>query len=175
VLSGGGMSMGTRKAIEVLFPHHDDPAYRKLGDLEELVASLTARRATASFKLRLQRAVARVADTLVEYADSSEGAGCEPALLDALLQCRKAASSVEMLYRAGVLGRAGRCKAFELLADIIEILIDRIRSLRGLPSIAPLPRPVFAEPPGTSEAVGKGDAATSKEEGESPPRKLLDS
>jgi hypothetical protein len=128
-----------------LFPHLDDPAYRKLVALEELVANFVAKRATSSFKQRLQRAIARVSETLVELADSERSVGSEPLLADALLNCRKAANAVQFLHRAGIFTRACAVAAFDLLADIVQMLIERLCEARGLPAPEHLARPLFDE------------------------------
>jgi hypothetical protein len=139
------MKTRSGKTLELLFPHLDDPAYQKLGDLEELVATFVATRSTAPFKQRLQRAIARLSEALVEYVDADGDPGREVLLFSGLRDCRKAANAIQMLYRAGVLPAKFRAAAFELLADIAQLLIERIRALVGLPSPGTLPRPVFED------------------------------
>lgn len=152
------MKTRNRSRIDILFPHLNDPAYQKLGELEELVANFIARRATSPFKQRLQRAIAKLSEELVEYADGERDAGTEPLLCDALLNCRKAASAVQLLFRAGVFTRHVAVAAFELLADIVQLLIERLCLARGLVPPGPLPRPVLEMLEGAEDGETDGGA-----------------
>src|SRR5439155_2257237 len=58
------MKKQRRTVLHALFPHHDDAAYQKLAEIEELVADFRARRGTAPFRQRLQRAIARLSESL---------------------------------------------------------------------------------------------------------------
>lgn len=132
-----------RKVLDVLFPQYNDPAYQALGKLEELIGEFVARRSTAPLKQRLQRAVARLSEALVELADDEQRAGRETLLFRALLDCRKAANAVDLLYKDRVLDRATRNMAFDLLAQIAQLLIDRIHALQGVTPPMPLAKPVL--------------------------------
>jgi hypothetical protein len=137
------MKTCSARSLELLFPHLKDPAYQKLEELEELVATIVATSSTVPFKQRMQRAIARLSDALVEYADAEGNPGREVLLWPALRDCRKAANAVQLLYRARIFSATFRATAFELLGDIAQLLIERISSLLGLPSPGALPRPVF--------------------------------
>jgi hypothetical protein len=169
------MKTRRRCAITLLFPHRDDPAYQKLAELEELVAPCMARRTTAAFKQRMQRAIAKLSDGLVEYAHEEDDTVREPLLIRALFDCRRILNTVEFLHRAGVLTRLCCSEAFELLADIAQLLIDRIHELRGIAAPGALARPALNEeicgatPSAPSNAAGPN---MDGEGGESPPRML---
>jgi hypothetical protein len=139
------MKTRSRSSLVLLFPHLEDPAYPKVCALEELVSTFIASRSTSPFKERLQRAIARIADAVVEYSDADGDANRDLALSTALRACHKAAIAVEMLYRAGVCTPTCRAKAFEWLGDIAQLLIERICALLDLPTPGLLPRPMFEE------------------------------
>jgi hypothetical protein len=166
------MKKPNRNALELLFPYLDDPAYQSLGDLEELIASFVATNSTTAFKQRLQRAIARISEALVDFAADEHDASNESLLFGALRDCRKAGNAVLFLCRAGVFARETRARAFELLSDVVQLLIDRIHSLRGLPRPLPLPRPTFGDvlPSATAEAASSEPEASI----EKPPRGRLD-
>jgi hypothetical protein len=149
------MKKPNRNALELLFPYFNDPAYQALGDLEELIASFVPTNSTSHFKQRLQRAIARISEALVEFAGDEPDASNESLLFGALRDCRKAGNAVIFLSRGGVFARETRARAFELLSDIVQLLIDRIHALRGLPRPLPLPRPTFEDalPTGVVEAT----------------------
>jgi hypothetical protein len=142
------MKTRSRHALRVLFPHQDDPAYQKVEELEELVAPLVGSRSTQPFKDRLQRAIARLSDALVDCVDEDDECRRERVLFRGLRDCRKAASAVRLLSRAGVLTRALRTTAFELLADIAQSLIERIHDLLGMPTPGPLAQSSDVAPEG---------------------------
>ena len=137
------MKTRSRIRIDSLFPHLNDPAYQKLADLEELVANFIARRSTSAFKQRLQRGIAKLSEALVDYAGDEPGAAGEPVLVEALRNCRRIACAVHMLYRAGIFARRLAQAAFELVADIVQILIERLCETRGLEPPGLLRRPVL--------------------------------
>jgi hypothetical protein len=139
------MKSRSQSSLVLLFPHLEDPAYQKVCALEELVSTFVGKRSTSPFKERLQRAIARIADAVVDYTDADGDAHRALALSTALRACRKAAIAVEMLYRAGVCTPTCRAKAFEWLGDIAQLLIERICALLDLPAPGILPRPKFEE------------------------------
>jgi hypothetical protein len=139
------MKTKNRTVIHTLFPHADDRAYQKLAELEERVSTIKARRGTAPFKQRLQRAIVRVSEYLVEYSNDGDEAGREEVLLRALGDCRKAVSAIEMMFRGGAFSRETASKLVNIVADIAQILIDRVYELRGAQASAPLTRPVLTE------------------------------
>jgi hypothetical protein len=140
------MKTQARSVIALLFPHQDDPAYQKLADFEELVAPWTPSNSTTPMKQRLQRAIARLSESLVDYADIDSDPDRERMLLlGGLRDCRKAANAVHLLYRARVIARVSRVAAFELLADIAQLLIERLHALLGLPPPGMLPRPLLVD------------------------------
>jgi hypothetical protein len=151
--------------LSLLFPHHNDPAYLKLGDLEELLAPFVATRATSPFRERLQRAIARLSDALVEYGDEHSESQHATLLLRGLRDCRKAANMVHFLFRAGALTRQCRATAFDLLADIAQILIERIHAALGLPPPGQLSRPDVTD----DESSKIEDSPTEAEGGAGPP------
>lgn len=154
--------------MTALFPFLEDEAYLKLTELEEVVAPLVATRQTAPFKERLQRAMARLSDELVDLSDESDRIVRERLLFRGLRDCRRAANAIYFLYKAGVIDRDWRDVAFELLADIAETLIERIHHLLGLPTAGRLSRPWLTESAGEVEKSG-GDG------GVGPPSGTLDS
>ena len=156
-----------RKVLDLLFPQYNDPAYQALGKFEELIGELVGRRSTVPFKQRLQRAVARLSEALVELADDHSRAGREALLFRALLDCRKAANAVDLLFKDRVLDRATFASAMELLAEIAQLLIDRIHALQGLTSPVPLPRPVFDD--ASAEPQAEATRAPPSNGGETPP------
>jgi hypothetical protein len=140
----------------MLFPHENDPAYQALCGLEDLIADFVAVGATAPFKQRLQRAIARLSEALVELADDPQRGAREALLFRALLDCRKAANAIRLLHKGRVFDRKTRAVAFELLSDIAQRLIDRIHTLRGSLRPAPLPLATFND--ATLEPVADGTA-----------------
>jgi hypothetical protein len=142
------MKTRSQQALRVLFPHQDDPAYQKVEELEELIAPLVGSRATQPFKDRLQRAIVRLADALVDNIDEDDECRRERVLFRGLRDCRKAASAVRLMFRAGVITRALRTTAFELLANVAQTLIERIHELLGLPTPGPLAPSVDVTPEG---------------------------
>ena len=167
------MKTQRRTVLHTLFPHQDDAAYQKLASIEELVADFKARRGTAPFRQRLQRAIARLSESLVEYCDSGSDAERNDLLLHGLRDCRKAASAVEMLYRARVCDRNAASTLLDLLADIAQILIDRLSELDGRPSPGALTRPLLMDEASTGNK-SEETATVEKEAGESPPDRVLD-
>jgi hypothetical protein len=167
------MKTCNRKALEWLFPHHNDPAYQSLGDLEELIAGFVATGTTAPFKQRLQRAIARISEALVELADDGGSAQREGLLFKALVDCRKAGNGVTFLYRARVLPHETRVRAFDLLSDIVQELINRVHALRGLPRPMPLARPTFADDIGAARSQAADSAPQVADR--KPPGEPLDS
>jgi hypothetical protein len=166
------MKTKNRTVIHTLFPHADDRAYQKLAELEERVSTVKARRGTAPFKQRLQRAIVRVSEYLVEYSNDGDEAGREEVVLRALGDCRKAVSAIEMMFRGGAFTRETASTLAAIIADIAQILIDRVYELRGAEVPTPLSRPAFMETlaeatSGPTEDVGENATA------QGPPQRML--
>lgn len=167
------MKTKNRTVIDTLFPHADDRAYQKLAELEERVSAVKARRGTAPFKQRLQRAIVRVSEYLVDYSNDGDEAGREEMMLRALGECRKAFSAIEMMFRGGAFSRETASTLVNIVADIAQILIDRVYELRGAASPTPLTRPGLSET--LAEATNEPSLAPAQTTtAEGPPERMLD-
>jgi hypothetical protein len=140
------MKTKSRTVIHTLFPHADDPAYQKLAELEARVGTVKARRGTAPFKQRLQRAIVRISEYLVDYSNGDDEAGREEEwMLRAVCDCRDAASAIERMFRGGAFTRKTATQLRDIITDVAQIVVDRVYKLRGTPLPSPRPRPLLAK------------------------------
>src|SRR5260370_14616255 len=116
------------------FPYDQDDAFETLLQMESLMTEIVPIRGTAVHRNRVQLALARLADCLIESASGVTPARQERLLEIAVLSCRRIAGFLRVLRYAAVLNIQQHERQQALVKQITELLTRRLASLiRALP------------------------------------------
>ncbi len=113
-----------------VFPHEKDEAFLIVVKLQTSVAHIPFHRGTGVLRSKLQRAIVRLADCLIEVASGPAGSRREHLDELAILSCRKAAGFLRLLKAAAVLNEQQHADCRSLLVQITQLLIQRMREWR---------------------------------------------
>src|SRR5215470_3693471 len=103
------------------FPHEDDNAFALVLQLQSLIVEIAPVRGTAILRNKLQRALARLADCLIESASGTASGRREHLHELALLSCRRIAGFLRLLNSAAVLKTSQHEPQRVLVKQLAEI------------------------------------------------------
>jgi hypothetical protein len=109
------------------FPHHRDAAFRLLGNLQARAAQITPIRGTSVLRSSLQRAIVRLAQSLVRAAHGITPQRAERVHAVALEACREIEGAAYLLRRATVLTATEYRELVLPCARIERMLRERYR------------------------------------------------
>src|SRR5258708_16029851 len=116
--------------LECLFPHQKDEPFQVLLDLQRIVAEFVPQRGTGFVRSEMQRAIVRMANRLVEVASRADGPRAQRLDEIALLWCRKAEASFQLLKSADVVTEPEQTKFRPVLKELAKLLLQRVQRHR---------------------------------------------